>query len=56
MTRIGPSAKPALPPSEKKLMPWPRRSPLTWLAKRAPSGWNAATPSPLIATAAAVAG
>ena len=40
VTRIGPSAKPALPPREKKLMPCPRRSPETWLAKRAPSGWK----------------
>ena len=34
--------------------PFPRRSPETWLAKRAPSGWKAATPMPLSPTAAAV--
>ena len=52
VTSAGPRAKPAVPPSENTLMPVALRSPETAETKRAPSGWKAATPSPLSSTAA----
>ena len=51
----GPSAKPAFPPTENMLIPRPRLVPAAKFAKRAASGWKAATPSPLSAIATAVA-
>lgn len=56
MRSRGPRAKPALPPTEKMLIPVARFSPATRLAKRVASGWNAATPSPLRTTAIKVSG
>ena len=50
----GPSAKPALPPTENRLIPRPLRSNEASPANFAPSGWKAATPSPLTTTASAV--
>jgi hypothetical protein len=50
----GPSANPALPPTENRLIPLPRCSRDASPANFAPSGWNAATPRPLTTTAAAV--
>ena len=52
----GPIAIPRFPPVEKMLMPVARRSPEASAAARAPSGWNAATPRPWNATAAAMSG
>ena len=52
----GPVAMPRFPPVEKMLIPVARRSPEANAAARAPSGWNAATPRPWNATAAAMSG
>ena len=52
----GPVAIPRFPPVEKMLMPVARRSPEASAAARDPSGWNAATPRPWNATAAAMSG
>ena len=50
----GPSANPALPPTENRLIPRPCRSREASPANLAPSGWKAATPRPLTTTATAV--
>ena len=52
---MGPNTKPLLPPMEKRLKPVPLEAPETLLAKRAPSGWNRAAPTPLRAMAAKMA-
>ncbi len=44
--RIGPTKKPMLPPTAKMDMPPALRTPAARLAKRPPSGWNIATPTP----------
>ena len=41
-----PSAYPVLPPMLKYDIPLARLAPLAYAANFAPSGWNAATPSP----------
>jgi hypothetical protein len=50
----GPAAYPAFPPTANTLITVAVRSPLAWLAARADSGWNAATPRPLRRTAATI--
>ena len=56
MVRAGPSAKPALPPSANRLIPFALASPDAKLAWRAASGWKAATPIPESTIAAKVSG